>query len=140
MAPRADRHPPEPTASYVPFKFSSCKEAVLVSDPPGTYKETTLEDLIKSTNATGLWQHHQFPAGVPPIAPDAKKLQAFLPSAGEPIGRIASALAAAEGKGSKATLLWFVEVAGGKIKPSGLALYARKQIIVKAVPEPLVVL
>ena len=91
---------------------------------------TTIAQLISSSGAESLWQHHKFTAaGVPPSLLNVKKVQAFLPNGKlkDAFPRLAQHLQHA----GKLSLLWAVIVKSDRITPYSLALVTTKQIMAK---------
>ena len=86
-----------------------------------------LVDVIRDGKCEAIYMHAKFPKGAMPAVFAPKKTTYFLPD-----DATAPMLALAAKSTTLGELLWLVEATGCKVKPVGLALVAKKQLIVKA--------
>ena len=85
-----------------------------------------LVDVIRDHRVEALYMHAKFPKGAMPAVLAPKKTTYFFPD-----GPTATLFDLAA-KAKHAELLWIVDSSACKVKPIGLALVAKKQLIVKA--------
>jgi hypothetical protein len=112
-------------ADELKWAFTSPKaQVVLVSDSGSTV--TTLEHIVKDNPKIDcVWQHNAFTAGVPPAVLVAKKPVA-LTGVAEECRKTLKAVA----KDANLTSAWRVAIKGTKIEPCGVAVVAKKQLII----------
>ena len=107
----------------VPFLFPKPRSTCVIEG--GQVK--LLSDVIRDQRCEAIYMHAKFPKGVMPAVFAPKKTTYFIPEGcNAPLFPLAT-------KATKlGELLWIVDSSACKVKPIGLALIAKKQLIVKA--------